>query len=242
MAVDKLVDSTQLDADLTSVANAIRAKGGTSAQLAFPNGFMSAVNAIPTGGGGYTLEEIAENTIFVGEDIVFPDDITFIGDYAFYCRRVKSVSGNGIIEIGARSFAKETVLQYPDDVFTFNLPNLERAKVYAFGYVNWGNLPVVCTAYTIDGSSFEGGKNMPSLKLTRATTIGADIVYRQNQLATIIINSTPNSISTNAFRTASLLTDIYVPWSEGDVANAPWGATSATIHYNTVFDANGDPT
>lgn len=52
MAVDKLVDSTQLDADLTSVANAIRTKGGTSAQMAFPAGFVNAVNAIPTGGGG----------------------------------------------------------------------------------------------------------------------------------------------------------------------------------------------
>ena len=50
MAVDKLVDSTQLDADLTSVANAIRTKGGTSASLAFPNDFVSAVQAIPTGG------------------------------------------------------------------------------------------------------------------------------------------------------------------------------------------------
>ena len=46
MAVDKLVDSTQLDSDLTSVANAIRTRGGTSAQLAFPNGFVSAVGAI----------------------------------------------------------------------------------------------------------------------------------------------------------------------------------------------------
>lgn len=52
MALDKLVDSTQLDADLTSVANAIRAKGGTSAQLAFPAGFVSAIGAILTGGGG----------------------------------------------------------------------------------------------------------------------------------------------------------------------------------------------
>lgn len=51
MAVDKLVDSTQLDADLTSVANAIRTKGGTSAQLAFPSEFVSAVQAIPTGSG-----------------------------------------------------------------------------------------------------------------------------------------------------------------------------------------------
>lgn len=46
MAVDKLVDSTQLDSDLTSVANAIRAKGGTSASLAFPAEFITAINAI----------------------------------------------------------------------------------------------------------------------------------------------------------------------------------------------------
>lgn len=49
MSLDKLVDSSQLDTDLTSVANAIRTKGGTSAQLAFPAGFVSAVQAIPTG-------------------------------------------------------------------------------------------------------------------------------------------------------------------------------------------------
>lgn len=51
MAVDKLVDSTQLDADLTSVANAIRTKGGTSASLAFPSGFVSAIEDIQSGGG-----------------------------------------------------------------------------------------------------------------------------------------------------------------------------------------------
>lgn len=51
MALDKLVDSTQLDADLASVANAIRTKGGTSAQLAFPADFVSAIASIPSGGG-----------------------------------------------------------------------------------------------------------------------------------------------------------------------------------------------
>lgn len=55
MAVDKLVDSTQLDADLTSVANAIRTKGGTSAILAFPSGFVSAIANIPSGGGDYDI-------------------------------------------------------------------------------------------------------------------------------------------------------------------------------------------
>lgn len=46
MAIDKAIDSTQLDADLTSVANAIRTKGGTSASLAFPAGFADAIDDI----------------------------------------------------------------------------------------------------------------------------------------------------------------------------------------------------
>lgn len=66
MAVDKLVDSTQLDADLTSVANAIRTKGGTSSSLAFPADFVSAIQAIPTGGGGGAMQSgslvLAANT------------------------------------------------------------------------------------------------------------------------------------------------------------------------------------
>ena len=36
-------------ADLTAVANAIRAKGGTAAQLVYPSGFVSAIQAIQTG-------------------------------------------------------------------------------------------------------------------------------------------------------------------------------------------------
>ena len=38
---------TVQDSSLTSIANAIRGRGGTSAQLQFPNGFVSAVNDIP---------------------------------------------------------------------------------------------------------------------------------------------------------------------------------------------------
>ncbi len=48
MAVDKLVDSSQLDADLTAVANAIRAKSGGSGQLAFPSGFVNEIGSIPS--------------------------------------------------------------------------------------------------------------------------------------------------------------------------------------------------
>jgi len=46
MSENKLVNSTQLDADLTNIANAIRMENGTSTQLAFPAGFVNAINAI----------------------------------------------------------------------------------------------------------------------------------------------------------------------------------------------------
>lgn len=46
MAVDKAVDSAVLDAGLTDIADAIREKGGTSAELSFPRGFVDAVDAL----------------------------------------------------------------------------------------------------------------------------------------------------------------------------------------------------
>ena len=63
------MDYKVVDAELTSIADAIRIKGGTSSQLTFPNGFITAVQNIPTGGGGsmqtktkaYTPSETAQS-------------------------------------------------------------------------------------------------------------------------------------------------------------------------------------
>lgn len=63
MSVDKLVDSTALDAGLTSIANAIRQKSGSDKQLSFPDGFVDEIRDINT----------------VVDDIPI-DDVTFV-DY-----------------------------------------------------------------------------------------------------------------------------------------------------------------
>ena len=60
--------------------------------------------------------------------------------------------------------------------------------------------------------------------------------YDCSKLTTVTFQSTMNSMQSNSFLNCPKLTDIYVPWSEGEVANAPWGATSATIHYNWEVD------
>lgn len=100
MAVDKLVDSTQLDTDLTSVANAIRTKGGTSASLAFPSEFVTAIGNIPTG-GGVEWDDIAAGTEPSGKITITRSSIRDNGmklcpaqNWQVYSRTVTTLVGN----------------------------------------------------------------------------------------------------------------------------------------------------
>ena len=62
----KLVDDTQLDSDLTSVANAIRAKTGGSSQLAFPAGFVSGIGGLADPSGTTaTASDVASGKYFL---------------------------------------------------------------------------------------------------------------------------------------------------------------------------------
>lgn len=76
------------DTDLTAVANAIRTKGGTSAELAFPNGFVSAVQAIPSGGGGSTTVTVstAVSTVTGCYNALKDACIAAVGDVPFIAR------------------------------------------------------------------------------------------------------------------------------------------------------------
>ena len=76
MALDKVVDSAVLDAGMKSVADAIRAKAGTTDLLAWPDGFKAAVEGIQTGGGGGSTSDV------VMKDVNFYDyDGTLVASY-----------------------------------------------------------------------------------------------------------------------------------------------------------------
>ena len=47
-ATRQVVEYLTTETDLKKVANAIRAKSGTTAKLSFPDGFVQAINSIPT--------------------------------------------------------------------------------------------------------------------------------------------------------------------------------------------------
>lgn len=93
MAYDKVVDSAVLDAGLKQIADAIREKGGTFDNLAFPAAMAEAIAAIEAGGGGcdffaaYGTYIPAENhdgvSVYFDTGIkygnqTFNDDCTFI--------------------------------------------------------------------------------------------------------------------------------------------------------------------
>ena len=51
-------------------------------------------------------------------------------------------------------------------------------------------------------------------------------------LTSITFKGKPNNINSSAFNGCTNLKTINVPWASGEVANAPWGSTNATINYN----------
>lgn len=78
--------------DLTKVASAIRAKGGTSAPLVYPDGFVTAIQAIETGGGGGSDElvnSLIDRTI---SGAYVNNTVTSIGRYGLSnCVKLTSV-------------------------------------------------------------------------------------------------------------------------------------------------------
>ena len=79
-------------ADLTKVAAAIREKGGTSAPLVYPDGFVTAIQAIETGGGGGS-DELVNSLIDRTISGTYVNNIvTIIGSYGLAgCTKLTSV-------------------------------------------------------------------------------------------------------------------------------------------------------
>lgn len=85
----------------------------------------------------------------------------------------------------------------------------------------------------INTFAFQACSNLALTSLSSGiTSIGTYAFYGCTSLATLTFQGTPTSISTTSFYVCPNLTIINVPWSSGAVANAPWGATNATINYN----------
>ena len=134
-----------------------------------------------------------------------------IGSYAFYgATNLTEISGGGGTGIKGNAFGR------------CGSETLKITDVYSIGMDAFADSPVTeisVSASEIPYGAFRGVNNLTTVKITNS----------------------PSTMDANAFQSnRGTLTDIYVPWAENSElsANAPWGATGATIHYDWNPDGN----
>lgn len=174
---------TVQDASLTSVANAIRTKGGTSAQLTFPAGFVSAINAISSGSiQQVILRPDAEiwKTWTYDKHIVADEGIT-IPPYQTTAVTLKATEQLDEITADAANYKYFLVfrtLAIPE----YNTDNIARGRfewssmvgAYEFVFTPMKDLkPLVDGEYTIatNSAAVQGSASYRSLYFTSATGI-----------------------------------------------------------------------
>lgn len=190
-----IVDS----ADLTSVANAIRTKGGTSASLSFPADFVSAIAAIPSGGGTDLLSELCNGTLTDFDD----DNITALTSQNL-------LRGNQTV---TRIFLKNCVsikagyTLAGKKIETCVLPSLENATSAA-GYT----FADESTLTAVDlGQAFASGSNkIPSSFFASAT--GLNILVLRKTSGIVPLNNI-NAFNNTPFASGKSGGTLYVPSS-----------------------------
>lgn len=191
--------------------------------------------------------------------VSFPDGQSTIPDYCFYnCKSLKYMTiPSDIGTIGNSAFFSCENLILEEIPF-----GVTRIKTYAFYdcyALDLKELPF--SIVHIEDSAFCFCKNLALTKLPPyVKDIGANAFYGCDKLkviteipayvesigsqafgcvefTTITFKGTPTTIADDAFFQwnffdSHTITTINVPWAEGAVANAPWGAVNATINYN----------
>jgi hypothetical protein len=140
---------------------------------------------------------------------VLPTSIKRIGQSAFYgCEALRKIYvPNTVNEIDSSAFARCTALE------TFSFPQ-SASKISFQTFAECSSVANVHIPEGLREIQFQAFANCTNLSKIR-------------------IPASVTTIDARAFEGCTALHDIYVGFSEGVVPGAPWGASYATIHYNS---------
>ena len=156
MALDALVDSAQLDSDLTDVADAIRAKTGGTTPLAFPNEFISEIGSIS---GGGTLPDGLQDISF-----------NFSGWGSGYC-------SNNIIHLSTVNGSSSAIwpLNNPITIHSGDIIKQRLTKQSGCNINNWSDSRLVARGRVID-SNINFGSYTTVMNLTYTATDDFELI------------------------------------------------------------------
>ena len=211
------------DTDLKKVADAIRAKGGTSDPLAYPNGFVSAIQAIKSAPSGPYMEaEYVEKVDIDGNTNHYIKRAKLYNHTAIYAREFAgqqqlknldfSDASNNITAIESIAFGETLVngLVLPNTISVlcracFNGANITTLTVPPLVTV----LPDSAFAYIQAVYNFETGEELPvNIILPQNLTEIGFSCFEGAQIKQITIPDTVTEIRDNAFRYCSQLASI----------------------------------
>lgn len=165
-----------------------------------------------------------------------PSALTAIPQYGFsYCTSLVSVEiGDAVRTINSYAFDHCIALANID----FN--GVTTINTYAFQYSGLKKLTIPSTITSIGTYAFGYCTSLEEVVLEPTmTSISNSYIFRGcTSLKKVYIKKSLTSIVSSTFYNDTAITDIYVPWASGAVSGAPWGATNATVHYNTVYNQN----
>lgn len=176
-----------------------------------------------------TYDEMASGTKPSGDITI---TVTEIVNMAFRDKTgITGVNAPNCTKIGNQAFMND------GNIASVNLPNVEQIGDGAFAYTKLSSL-VLPSIKTIGNTSFAWISTLKNVVIgASCQSIGESLLRNTTSGWVCKFLGTPTSLASKTFYNTQG-GDIYVPWSEGAVSGAPWGATSATIHYNTVYDGN----
>lgn len=196
------------------------------------DGFSRVNVEVAAEGGEYSDPDIialAERTV---TDFTIPDGCKAIGNSFFRtCRQLVNVTiPDSVTSIGSNAF---------ESCWNLGLTKLPDGITHigdtAFASIN--NLKLSCLPESLEhiGKTAFGYSGLSIEEIPKNVISIANGAFNGcTKLTTLTFKCANPTIGATAFQNCTNLSTINVPWAEGEVANAPWGAVNATINYNYV--------
>lgn len=183
-------------------------------------------------------------------------------DYENICNAVREKSGKTDLLKSGEVSGEISAIEVGGDIDSLNggtiteaSTNLVNIRPYAFASCKQLTTAKFPFATKIPDHCFNGDINLKTVEMPNITEIGyCGFIYCPNLeltelpssltqiletafnrcqgLKTLTFKSTLTYLGGDVFVGCTNLKTINVPWAEGTVGGAPWGATNATINYN----------
>lgn len=167
--------------------------------------------------------------------ITIPNSVTSIGSYAFQkCPSLSNITiPDSVISVGHDLFRECTSLT--EATISNNITCLEAGTFFNCNKLKNFTIPEGVTS--IANYVFRKCSSLSTIRIPYGvTSIGQNAFCECSNLTSAIIPSTVTTMYGSTFSSCTNLKDIYVGFSSSSAGakNAPWGASKATVHYNSV--------